>query len=260
MEAHLSDEEMIRLSDRELSRRMVRRASDHLTGCPRCRSRLARFDSASAAFLELHENEVNSLPGSFATDRAALKAKLEIERRIHSRSASLPRKQSMAWAACLLLVLAVSSIWSFRRSATPNQIHVARNEQGRILPLKSITPGAKRPVTMEEICTTANDNDPPVATAMEEEVLRKYGLSSLASSSQKYRLDYLISPSLGGTADLSNLWPQPASTSWNSEMKDRLEDHLHELVCRGDLRLSVAQDEISTNWIAAYRKYFATPA
>ena len=34
------------------------------------------------------------------------------------------------------------------------------------------------------------------------------------------------------------------------------EDRLHELVCRGDVDLPTAQREISSDWIAAYKKYF----
>jgi hypothetical protein len=43
---------------------------------------------------------------------------------------------------------------------------------------------------------------------------------------------------------------------WNAHVKDQLEDRLHEMVCRGDVDLATAQRDISTDWIAAYRKYF----
>jgi hypothetical protein len=34
-----------------------------------------------------------------------------------------------------------------------------------------------------------------------------------------------------------------------------LESKLHQLVCAGKLPLKQAQDEIATDWIAAYNKY-----
>jgi hypothetical protein len=37
-----------------------------------------------------------------------------------------------------------------------------------------------------------------------------------------------------------------------------LEEQLHELVCAGSVDLQTAQKDISTNWIAAYKKYFHT--
>ncbi|MBN9661112.1 MAG: HNH endonuclease [Acidobacteria bacterium] len=74
-----------------------------------------------------------------------------------------------------------------------------------------------------------------------------------------YEVDYLISPSLGGSSELSNLWPVPYDRGiWTSKVKDALEEHLRTLVCQGDLDLPTAQREISTNWIAAYQKYFRT--
>jgi hypothetical protein len=72
-------------------------------------------------------------------------------------------------------------------------------------------------------------------------------------------VDYLITPALGGSDDIRNLWPQPyAGSPWNAYVKDALEEHLHGMVCDGQLDLATAQHEIAVNWIAAYRKYFHT--
>ncbi len=55
------------------------------------------------------------------------------------------------------------------------------------------------------------------------------------------------------------LWPQPyTAPTWNAHVKDALEEHLHEMVCAGELDLSTAQRDIATDWIAAYKKYFHT--
>jgi hypothetical protein len=74
-----------------------------------------------------------------------------------------------------------------------------------------------------------------------------------------YELDHLITPALGGTDDIHNLWPEPyAATEWNAHVKDQLEDLLHQRVCSGQLDLATAQHDIATDWIAAYKKYFRT--
>jgi hypothetical protein len=39
-------------------------------------------------------------------------------------------------------------------------------------------------------------------------------------------------------------------------VKDNLEDRLRQLVCSGGLDLRAAQHDISSDWIAAYKKYF----
>ena len=76
---------------------------------------------------------------------------------------------------------------------------------------------------------------------------------------EAYEVDYLITPELGGATDIRNLWPEPYyDTAWNAHVKDQLEERLHEMVCRGDVDLATAQQDISKDWIAAYRKYFHT--
>lgn len=73
-----------------------------------------------------------------------------------------------------------------------------------------------------------------------------------------YEEDHLISLELGGSPDdPRNLWPQPHHVvgGWGSYAKDRLENRLHTLVCRGRLPLAQAQREIAGDWIGAYRRY-----
>jgi hypothetical protein len=71
--------------------------------------------------------------------------------------------------------------------------------------------------------------------------------------------DHLISLELGGDPnDAANLWVEPndkpaATTTANS--KDVLENKLNDLVCSGQLTLQAAQQQIATNWVAAYQQY-----
>jgi hypothetical protein len=68
-----------------------------------------------------------------------------------------------------------------------------------------------------------------------------------------------ITPALGGSDDIRNLWPHSYSaTKWNARVKDELEDCLHALVCEGQLDPSTAQREIAGNWIMAYKKHMHT--
>jgi hypothetical protein len=89
--------------------------------------------------------------------------------------------------------------------------------------------------------------------------LQLYGVASREADA--YEVDYLITPELGGATDVRNLWPEPYhNTVWNAKVKDQLENRLHQMVCHGDLDLATAQRDISTDWIAAYRKYFHVEA
>ena len=76
---------------------------------------------------------------------------------------------------------------------------------------------------------------------------------------EDFEVDFLITPGLGGSNDIHNLWPERYySTVWNASVKDELEDRLPEMVSNGELDLSTAQRDISTDWIVAYKKYFHT--
>jgi hypothetical protein len=128
-----------------------------------------------------------------------------------------------------------------------------------ILPNRDFTPGVARAVSFQKICAMAHEEVvKEVPPSQRQRVFEEYGIP--ASKSDQYEVDYLITPGLGGDDDIRNLWPEPYhSADWNAHLKDDLEERLHEMVCSNQLDLSVAQQAIATNWIAAYQKYVAAP-
>ena len=48
------------------------------------------------------------------------------------------------------------------------------------------------------------------------------------------------------------------ATGWNVHAKDALEDRLQQLVCDGKINLATAQQDLATDWISAYKRYFHT--
>jgi hypothetical protein len=113
-------------------------------------------------------------------------------------------------------------------------------------------------MTQAEVCVAlAQDDDRIAPRAMAEQVFAKYGIRN--PQPRAYEVDYLITPALGGAEDVRNLWPQPYGGSvWTARVKDALEDYLRKMVCNGRLELATAQEDIATDWIAAYQKYFRT--
>jgi hypothetical protein len=124
------------------------------------------------------------------------------------------------------------------------------------IPDQRLTPGATRKVSMGEICSMPHEEViRAVPTPVRQEVLQEYGI--VKASASDFEIDYLIAPGLGGADDIHNLWPEPYTTTmWDAHVKDGLEEPLHELVCSGQLDLTTAQNDIASNWIAAYKKYF----
>ena len=109
----------------------------------------------------------------------------------------------------------------------------------------------------EEVCRESPPKNKMVPVSVRRRVFQAYGIDSADPGA--YEVDYLITPALGGSDDIRNLWPQSYSaTIWNARVKDALEDRLRQLVCTGALDLATAQRDISRDWIAAYRNYFHT--
>jgi hypothetical protein len=143
---------------------------------------------------------------------------------------------------------------SARRVGDSAAITMARGA----VPDPGLTPGATRAVTLSDVCSMAHEEVVrDVPASLREEIFHEYGIA--APRAGDYEIDYLIAPGLGGAEDIHNLWPEPyKSPAWNARVKDALEEHLHQLVCAGRLDLPTAQRDISTDWIAAYKKYFHT--
>jgi hypothetical protein len=159
----------------------------------------------------------------------------------HPRS---PVYAGIIFGAVLLVILGLHfSMQQVRAESTPDA---------------SLTPGATRTISRNEVCSVAPKEDfYPIPSTLAYRVFEKYRIHN--PSPRFYEVDYLISPALGGADDIRNLWPQPyASGEWNAHVKDALENYLHDQVCEGKLDLETAQRDISFNWIAAYQKYFHT--
>lgn len=61
-------------------------------------------------------------------------------------------------------------------------------------------------------------------------------------------LDHLVSLELGGSNDITNLWPEVGPLP---NPKDKVENALHRAVCDGRARLAAAQRAIAINWRTA---------
>jgi hypothetical protein len=257
---HVADDELLLQAEGEMRSGSRRQIEGHLERCPQCRARLKELENTLAEFGEAHrENRDVELPPA-AGPRALLKARMaemaEREQGNWRRSwiVLVERRKAvvlagLAVAACLLLAIRLQGPVE---RALPVSASLGRGEE----PDQRLTPGATIPVTENEVCGAAAERAVPVVpVALQRKVFEEYGVTP--AQPDAYEVDYLITPQLGGATDIRNLWPEPyQDTVWNAHVKDQLEDRLHVMVCRGDLDLATAQRDISTDWIAAYRKYF----
>ncbi|MEI6480301.1 MAG: HNH endonuclease signature motif containing protein [bacterium] len=126
------------------------------------------------------------------------------------------------------------------------------------LPDPACSPGAVLTTNVKTICTvgyTKTVRD--VSTATRKKVFSEYGIPY--SQSSNYEVDHIISLELGGSNDISNLFPESYTIKDNARIKDVFENYLHKQVCNGSMTVTEAQKEISSDWLTYYNaKYNPT--
>lgn len=115
------------------------------------------------------------------------------------------------------------------------------------LPDPSQTPGAVRPLTRAQVCSTRWGTDRRFVTEkMRRNVAAAYGVPW--ADRGLYEFDHLVPRSLGGADSEANYWPQ----LWvYARQKDAVEQRLSRLVCDGTVSLRTAQAAMRKDWQAA---------
>lgn len=254
-DSHLSDQCLLADIEGELPARDQAAVNSHLEACWACRTRRKEIEDAIGEYMRLHQREFEPELPPIEGPRALLKA------RIAQLAAAAPRAdwfgpfQRKDWAlAAAACVLVAGSLFIAHSVVTRRD--VAAMGAAFSIPDSRLTPGAAVLANKQAVCSQANVNNKSVSAAMRQRVFDEYGISR--AEPQAYEVDYLVTPALGGADDLRNLWPHSYAAVWNARVKDVLEERLRDMVCDGNLELTVAQKEIAGNWIAAYKKYFHT--
>jgi hypothetical protein len=116
------------------------------------------------------------------------------------------------------------------------------------------TPGDILPdATKDQICKSGYASSVRnVPTSEKNQVYAEYGMTHHTTGG--YEVDHLVSLELGGSNDISNLWPEAASPKPGFHEKDKVENYLHDQVCSGAISLQQAQIEIATSWLDGYNQ------
>ena len=116
------------------------------------------------------------------------------------------------------------------------------------------TPGDILPdATKEMICVPGYSKTVRnVPASVKDDVYASYNITSRAAG--EYEVDHLVSLELGGSNDISNLWPELASPKPGFHEKDKVENWLHDQVCSGTMSLQDAQVMIATDWHQALKR------
>jgi hypothetical protein len=118
-----------------------------------------------------------------------------------------------------------------------------------VLPDPACSPGAVLTTDIKTICKvgyTATVRN--VSTATKKKVFQEYDISY--SQHSNYEVDHIISLELGGSNEISNLYPESYLIKNGARVKDTFENYLHKQVCAGKLSITDAQYQISTDWLS----------
>jgi hypothetical protein len=116
------------------------------------------------------------------------------------------------------------------------------------------TPGDILPdATKDKICVSGYSSSVRnVPSSEKDAVYAEYAITHHTTG--QYEVDHFVSLELGGSNDISNLWPEAAEPQPGFHQKDQVENYLHDQVCSGAMTLADAQKAIATNWLAVYNQ------
>jgi hypothetical protein len=155
----------------------------------------------------------------------------------------------------LRLIIVFSTILFSTSSALATygiQTKTSNCVSNQTLPDLACSPGAVLTTDTKVICVsgyTATVRN--VSEATKKKVFKEYGIPYTEHSN--YEVDHIISLELGGSNDISNLYPESYTIKNNARVKDKFENYLHAQACNGKMDIKEAQRQISSDWFYYYQ-------
>jgi len=178
----------------------------------------------------------------------------------HVRS---PRPKSRAASSAGDLPYSTASGHQVQPQPAPGSCH-ATGHGLYSSPDRHCAPGALNPAVRQStidqtICVAGYTKTirPSASVTDREKLASMAAYGDGGRSPHDFEYDHLVSLELGGAVnDPRNLWPEPGASP---NPKDSVEDHLHSLVCDGQMPLAKAQHIIATGWISYAKTHGGSP-
>lgn len=125
-----------------------------------------------------------------------------------------------------------------------------------VLPDSACSPGRVLTTDIKTICTVGYTKTVRnVTDTLKKKVFKEYDIDW--KNRGNYEVDHIISLELGGSNDISNLYPESYLITNGARVKDKFENYLHKQVCDKKLSIEEAQKEISSDWLTNYNLVFS---
>ena len=132
-------------------------------------------------------------------------------------------------------------------TAAPPVTSVTDPADGIPRPDPFLTPGSVvAGVTEAEVCAPGYKGS--VRNVRAAQKRRVFALYRIPYAPDKYEVDYLVARELGGSNDITNLWPEPRKGVHGARQKDQAERWLRAAVCAGRIPLADAQLRLARDW------------
>jgi hypothetical protein len=130
------------------------------------------------------------------------------------------------------------------------------------LPNSALTPGATNPAVTQKtikstICvsgwTSTIRPSSSYTTALKvKQLANGYSVNGVTNKSA-YEEDHLVPLAVGGAPKaVENLWPEPWDGTRGARVKDKLENRVHSLICKGQMSLVEGQTIFMSDWTIGY--------
>ena len=143
----------------------------------------------------------------------------------------------------------------------PRRCTVQHSPSGALLPDPACTPGSVAPSVTEAtedatVCrsgwTATVRPGSRITAKVKTQAMTAYGIPP--AQRDRTEFDHLVPLALGGSNDITNLWPQPSDLPPPAGVlntKDHLEERLADASCEDRIELAAAQQAIAADWTTA---------
>jgi hypothetical protein len=163
-------------------------------------------------------------------------------------------------------VVGIAAAVGLISTAHVTQAHIG---PAKLYPNSALTSGLAATLKASDLQATYNGQTYSQANrnVPESEKLHVYAEYGITGShpTGSYEVDHFYPLCAGGSNDISNLWPEPATNIWNGadygfHTKDKLETYICAQIKKGTLDPKVAYQKVTTDWVEYYLEIFGANA